>query len=129
MTGIKRGHLTRVEIYDGNKKRPKVNQLSGEDSTVSQAFWVGQKLVSTSGTPEQLPDKAINPGVRAVIKAKIANVGKIYIGYDTVSADKTATTTHSTLVQGESIAYSVDNFKRIFIDADNSADGVELTLV
>ena len=128
MTLSTRGHLKRVETYDGNAKRPLVNQLSGADATVSQAFWTGQKTITTAGTPEALPDKAINPGVIAIVKAKAANTASITIGTSSVSAVFTSTQSFQ-MTKGESFKFRVDNLNRIYVDATVSGDGVEICLI
>jgi len=122
-----RAMLKRVETYDGNAKRPMINQLSGADATVSQAFWTGQKVVTTAGTPVQLPDKAINPGVIAIVKAKVANTSEISLGTSSVSAVFSSSNNFK-MLQGESFKFRVDNLSRIFVDATSSGDGVEIIL-
>ena len=123
-----RGQLRRVETYDGSAKRPLVNQLSGENATVSQAFWTGQKAITTAGTPEALPNKSINPGVTAIIKAKVANSATIAIGTSSVSAGYTSTQSFK-MIAGESFNFRLDNLNRVWVDASVSGDGVEVCLI
>ena len=39
-----------------------------------------QKVVTTSGTPVQLPDNAVQDNETLIVKAKNANTGVIYVG-------------------------------------------------
>ena len=123
-----RSNLRRVETYDGNAKRPIVNQLSDTDATVSQAFWTGQKTITTASTPEALHNKVLNPGVIAVIKAKTANTSEISIGTSSVSAVFSSTYSFK-MIQGESFKFRVDNLNRIWVDVTTSGDGVEIVLI
>ena len=124
-----RSQLKRVEQYDGNAKRPLVNQLSGTDATVSQAFWTGQLAITTAGTPEALPDKAINPGVVVLLKARTKNTSvAMSIGTSSVSA-VFASTQSFKIENGESVKLRVDNLNRIFVDATVSDDILEVMLV
>jgi len=127
MSGQKRSGLTKVEIYDGNAKRPSVNQLSGTDSTVSQAFWTGRFSLTTAGVAEAITAKAINPGIKAVIRSSVDNTENIYLGYSTTSAAATLSSA-VTLIPGESFSAPVDNFSRIFIYAAFDTSSLELTL-
>ena len=95
---------------------------------MSQAFWTGQKTITTAGTPEALPDKAINPGVIAVVKAKVSNTSSIAVGTSSVSAVFTSTQSFR-MIQGESFKFRIDNLSRIWVDATVSGDGVEIILV
>ena len=122
-----RGQLRRVETYDGNAKRPVINQMTGEDSTTSQAFWTSQSSVITASVPKQLLDKVINPGMSAFVKAKMANSSDIHIGHNSTVSQWTRSRC-ITLIQGESHPFPVDNFNRLYINSSNSGDGVELTL-
>jgi len=128
MGGQNRSGLTRVEVYDGDAKRPKVNQLTGEDSTTSQAFYTNQFVLTTAGVAQALPDKSINPGIQAAIKAKVTNGASLYFGSDTFSAN-TASSSNFSLVPGESTALNVDNLNRIYMFSGTTSDGIEITLV
>jgi hypothetical protein len=120
-----RNELRPVEFYDGQSQKPIIKQISGEDTTTSQAFWTSQQDITTASTPEQLVDKALNPGVIAVVKAKMANASEIHIGYDNTSSQWTNSKS-ITLINGQSEGFGVDNFNRLYINSSNSGDGVEL---
>lgn len=125
--GQKRTGLTKVEIYDGDARRPSTNQLTGADSTTSQAFWVGQFVLTTAATAEAITAKHVNPGIKAVVKAKTDNTENVKLGHSTLSAEMT--TVSVSLLPGESVAYPVDDFSRIFMYCAFDTTSVELTLV
>ena len=118
-----RNQIKPVETF----KQLNTGSFATLSSNLSTGFYTNQQNVTTAGTPEQLPNKAIPPGLQAVIKAKLANTGEVCLGYDSTTANKTSSS-HLTLVQGQSVSLPVDNFNRIYIDATNSGDGVELTI-
>jgi hypothetical protein len=120
-----RNELRPVEEYDGNSRRPVIRQLGGADATASQAFWTSQKAVTVGGVPEQLLDKALNPGVIAVVKAKLDNTSDIHVGFNITSSLWTGSQS-MTLINGQSEEFAVDNFNRLFINSSASGDGVEL---
>ena len=120
-----RNELRPVEQYDGNSRRPVIRQLGEADSTTSQAFWTSQQSITTASIPEQLPDKALNPGVIAVVKAKLGNTNEIHVGYDDTSSNW-SNSLSMTLINGQSEEFAVDNFNRIYICSSTSGDGVEL---
>jgi hypothetical protein len=125
MTLKTRNQLNPIELYDGQSRKPIIRQISGEDTTTSQAFWTSQQSITTASTPEQLPNKSLNPGVIAVVKAKLDNTSAVHIGYDNTSSQWTGSNS-LTLINGQSEAFGVDNFNRLYINSSNSGDGVEL---
>ena len=83
-----------------------------------------QKVVTTSGTPVQLPDNAVQDNETLIVKAKNANTGVIYVGNTGPNALKTSNIGFS-LQKNEAVSIKVDNAIRIFIDSSVSGEGVE----
>lgn len=80
------------------------------------------RSVATAGTAVQL--SATNTLCEKVeITAKINNVGFIVVGGSTVVAAQ-ATRRGTPLAQGDTMTLYVDNLSKIYLDAENSGDGV-----
>lgn len=83
--------------------------------------------VSAPGTAQQFPNTAIKDGYKTVFKARFANSGNFYIA-DTAANAQSTTGNRKVLEAGESITIEIDNLNRLFRDADNSTDILEVTL-
>jgi len=90
--------------------------------TGSPNFTHGDLDVTAAGTAENFPDE---PCREAIITAKLANTGYIYIGDEVVSD----TSFGVYLAAGDSIAIKVANLNQIYIDADNDGEGVRVLYV
>lgn len=78
----------------------------------------GQKNVTTAGTAVQIT--TTNTGIHTVVvRAKIANTGKIYVGASTVSS-----TTGLELGPGDAITVTTGNLANIYLDCSVSGEGV-----
>lgn len=91
------------------------------------AGWVkvrtGQKLVTSKGTPVQMPSLVIPSTTEVVVKAMNTNTGKVTVGYDSDSALNSGTGFFS-LYPGESIRLKIYNLNLIWIDGE-TGQGVE----
>lgn len=81
----------------------------------------GQVTVSTPGTAVQFPAQACK-GVS--IAALPGNAGKVYLGTSTVDS-----ATGRILQAGEVIYLVIDNLNRLWIDADNTGEGISFLAV
>ena len=105
-------------------------QLTTNSSTnvMITGFYTNQKVITTAGTPEQLPDKALPPGCLAMVKAKKSNTADITLGVDSTNSIFSSST-NLVIAAGDSHNFPVDNFDRIWMDASVSSEGVELSIV
>lgn len=78
-------------------------------------------IVDVPGTPVQVPSNTNFGGFNILIKAKTANVGVVRVGPN-------ASSTSFSLMPCDSITYKLDNTNRIWVDADNGGDGIEITV-
>jgi hypothetical protein len=85
-----------------------------------------QKNVTTSGTPVQLTNFAVDTvnGETLVVKAKATNTGIITVGYSSATALNSGSG-HFKLAAGEAIEIAVDYSQQVWIDATVSGEGVE----
>ncbi len=85
-----------------------------------------QKNVTTSGTPVQLTNYAVdsNTGETLVVKAKLTNTGTITVGSSSATALNNGSG-HFKLAAGEAVSLSVDYSQQVWIDATVSGEGVE----
>lgn len=90
-------------------------------------IFTGQKTVSNSGTPVQLPAQSIDPDQAVLVKAKVSNTGIITLGYDSLSA-LNSDTKHFKLAAGESVEIPAKDVSKIWIDATVSGEGVEILI-
>lgn len=88
--------------------------------------YTNQKIVTTAGTPVQLADQAVPPGVSVTVKAKEGNTGKITVGYSSVTALHT-NAFYFSLVPGGARDWQVQNASSIWIDSEVNGEGVEYT--
>jgi len=93
-----------------------------------ETFKTAQKVVTTSGTPEQLPAIIIDQSASCAIKAKVANTGLITLGETSAEALNSGTDYYS-LSPGEILGgVEVSNIGKIWIDAAVSGEGVEIII-
>lgn len=85
------------------------------------SFIVGQADVASAGTPEQLPMAVIGQGAELVVKAKKDNTGAIKVGHDSDSAQNSP----FTLEPGEHVRLRIGLTDKVWIDAEQSGNGVE----
>lgn len=78
----------------------------------------GQTAVTTAGTAVALAG-ATTLRAGCTIRAKTANVGNIYVGPSSVND-----TNGHILAAGEVVYLEIDDLAEVYLDADNSADGV-----
>lgn len=85
------------------------------------SYTTGQKTVAVAGTAEQLPDVAVPEGFEAVISAKSANTGRIYLGGAKVEAEA------RTLSLGANDVFEeyLTNLNVLWIDAENDGEGID----
>lgn len=81
----------------------------------------GDKTVANAGTAEQLPDVAVPEGFEAVITAKHANAGRVYIGGTKAEAEAH----HPSLGLDDVFSEYATNLNAIWIDVDNDGEGVD----
>lgn len=82
--------------------------------------------VSAPGTGQQFTDTAIPDGFKTVFKARLSNTGNVYIA-ESKDAVESSVGDRKTLEPGESITVEIDNLNRLWRDADNSTDVIEVT--
>ena len=81
----------------------------------------GRKVVAVAGTAEAI---AASTAVKSVtIQAELLNAGVISVGTTTVDADE-PTRTGIALESGDTITIDVDDLSKVWIDAENSGEGV-----
>lgn len=81
-------------------------------------FGQGSKDVTTAGTAEALAGSTAC--IRAVIRAKDANTGKVYVGNSSVSSSNTGIVLNA----GDAYEMELDNLNKIYIDSDTNGEGV-----
>jgi hypothetical protein len=113
-------------IVSGLVVSGRLSRAAGSETQIAD-FYTAQKSVTTAGTAEQLSARYVPRGLEAVVKAKLGNTGDVTLGSSSANADKDSGVNFR-LSPGEAIGYPVDDFSRIWIDADNNGDGVELTI-
>lgn len=83
--------------------------------------------MTTAGTGQQFPDTAIRDGYKTVFKNRLGSTGNFYLGSSKANVEATAT--RKVLEAGESITVEIDNLNRVWRDADNSVDRLEVTVL
>lgn len=81
--------------------------------------------ISTPGTAERLAAYYIPDGFDVVVTARRDNAGNLYIAESQAKAQSGA---RKVMTPGQSRVYHVDNTARLWIDADNSTDVLEVDL-
>lgn len=89
-----------------------------------ETFSTGQVVVTTAGIPVQLPDMPVPAGHKAIIAAKPDNAGDILFAPSEQGAKPTSTTRFDRLEPGDSFPFPIANLEEIWLDADNSGDGI-----
>lgn len=89
------------------------------------SLYTTQKTVTVSGTPVQLDNQSIPPGVGFTIKAKESNAGVISIGGTSANA-LNSSVVHYKLKRNETAQLFLQNTNMVWIDSTNSGDGVEV---
>ena len=81
--------------------------------------------VSTPGTAQALAGHTIPEGLEVVLTARRSNTQNLYVAETAAKAQSGA---RKVLVPGQSFAMRIDRTDRIYYDADNSNDVLEVTL-
>lgn len=81
----------------------------------------GVKLVAVTGTAVAI--KATTVVKQVMVKARAANVGTIYLGASTVTANETAGTGGLQLSPGDIVAFAIPDLADVFING-TAGDGV-----
>lgn len=89
-------------------------------------FEVGQKTVTTAGTPVQLTTSTRKLSSGVIVRAKAGNNGYIYVGPSLLG---TSSTLGHELSPGESHLLELKIATGIWIDSSVSGEGVTFTLV
>ena len=85
-----------------------------------------QKLVTTAGTAEQLPDILIPYDHEVIIKALPTNTDTVYLGSSKLDAEDH--TKAFPLEAGEGVEYKIKNLSVLWIDADADGEGIVWTV-
>lgn len=85
------------------------------------SFTTGKKTVTAAGTAEQLPDMAAPEGFEVTVTAKHGNLGRIYIGGTKAEAEARTTS----LGRDDVFHEYLTNLNKVWIDADNSGEGID----
>lgn len=83
----------------------------------------GQDSVSTAGTAEALnggSSQAVPRGAEVAVKALSGNAGTVYVGFDS----SVSSSDGFELGPGSSVSMAVSEVSNVYVDADNSGDGV-----
>jgi hypothetical protein len=83
----------------------------------------GQKIVTTAGTPVQLPDLEIPDGYAVTVIAKTGNSGYIYLGKSQADCANSVLRFDG-LSAGLAHSLKVKNLKEIWVDANVDGEGV-----
>lgn len=110
------GGNDQIRLLDSNRNF--VNPASAEGQLAPSSVGDGTATVVTAGTRVQLSVTSV-PCSRVIVVGNSANVGKIWLGGATI-----ATARGRPLNQEQSEVLRVRNLNLVYIDADNSNDGV-----
>lgn len=92
---------------------------------VGNTFQFLNVSITSPGTAERLTAYYVPPGFEVVLTAKRSNTQNMYFAETAAKAQSGA---RKTLIPGQSITLQLDNTARIFVDADNSTDDLEVTI-
>ena len=93
------------------------------DEYTPSTIYTGQVNVSMAGVRVKL--KSTSTSIKGVrVKAKSGNTGNIYVGGSNVSNSN-----GYILAAGEEVAIPIDDLSKVYIDADNSGEGVSYLAV
>src|SRR3990167_780516 len=84
------------------------------------------KGVSVAGTAEQLTAYFIPDGLEVVVAARVAHADKKYLGDTKANAENTAN--RKVLEPGQSTTLQIDDTSLIWVNAESTADRVEITV-
>lgn len=82
--------------------------------------------IAVPGTAEQIAEHFIPDGYETVITARLSNTGDMYIADSQTNAQTAAS--RKTLSPGQSTTLHIDNTARIWADADNANDRLEIAV-
>ena len=81
--------------------------------------------VTAPGTAQQVAAHTIPDGLEVVLTARRANTQNLYFAETAAKAQSGA---RKVLIPGQSVSLRIDSTNRIYHDADNSTDTLEITL-
>lgn len=126
-----RPHLTPVVLHDqdanliGTIGNPVV-VTGGGNATNQPTFACNQKNVAVPGTAVQLQAQAVPDGFTIFMRAKIGNIGTIWVGPTAAIAQDHAVAIP--LEAGAFLELALTNTNGIWIDAGTATDGVSWTV-
>lgn len=82
--------------------------------------------ITASGTPEQLTQYFIPADLEVVLVSRRSNTGNIYLANS--SANALLTASRKVLTPSQSTPMQVDDTSKIWFDADNTTDRIEVTV-
>ena len=82
----------------------------------------GQKTVAAAGTAEVLGSSTATQSI--IVKALAGNTGNIYVGGSGVTSSN-----GFVLAAGDTVSIDTDNLSDVYIDADNSGEGVSYLII
>lgn len=80
-------------------------------------FGNGKALVASAGAPQALAGSTSTGSI--TVKALVTNTGQIYVGNSSMTK-----ATGFELSASESVSMDINNLNKIYIDADNTGEGV-----
>lgn len=90
------------------------------------SFLYASFAITVAGTPEALTQYFIPADLQVVLTARRGNTQSIYLANS--SANALLTGSRKVLIPGASTTLDVDDTSKIFFDADNNSDRLELTI-
>ena len=82
--------------------------------------------ITSAGTPEQLTQYFIPADLEVVLTSRRSNSGNFYLANS--SANALLTASRKVLIPGQSTTLQVDDTNKVWFDADNTADRLEVTV-
>ena len=92
---------------------------------VATSFLFLVKGITTPGVPEQIDQYFIPSDVEIVITARRSNTQNVYLANSSANATGT---NRKVLVPGQSLALQTDDTNKLWFDADNATDRIEVTV-
>lgn len=89
-------------------------------------FFFVVKGVAAPGTAEQVTAYQIPDGVDLAVTARRSNTQNMYVADSKTNAQTAAN--RKVLIPGQSFSLRIDNTNRLWVDADNANDRLELTV-
>ena len=89
-------------------------------------FFYVVKGVSSAGTAEQVASYNVPDGLEVNITTRRSNSQNMYLGDSQTNAQTSGN--RKALIPGQSTSLRIDNTNRIWVDADNSSDRLEITV-